>query len=322
MGLSLPTCYARQKPRAKVLIADKVDKSLIEILSSNNLAVDYKPELQTSEIINVLSKYDVLVIRGRHRIDKSFLNQAKSCGLRVIARAGVGLDNIDVEYANKLGIKVINAPEGSTDSVAELTIGLMIIVARKLLEACNIVKKGLWRKIEGIELRDKTLSIIGLGRIGSRVAEVARALKMNVVAYDIADVSEKASRIGVRLVSNLHEALAIADIISLHVPLTPESYHMISWNEFKIMKRGVILINTSRGAVVDPQALLWALDEGIVAAAALDVLETEPPTTEVEIKLVNHPRVIVTPHIGAQTREAQARIAKILAMKILEVLEN
>lgn len=321
MALSPPCVHhVRHAGRGRVLVADEVHELLIRLLEACGFSVEYRPGASTEELLRRLGGYDVLVIRGRHRIGREFLDAAASRGLKVIARAGVGLDNIDVGYAERLGIRVVNAPEGPTESVAELTIGLMIAAARRLVETCNAVKSGEWRRVEGVELRGKTLAIIGLGRIGGRVAELARAIGMNVVAYDIADVSERAARIGVRLAGSLHEALAAADVVSLHVPLTPENYHLIGWREFEVMKGGVILVNAARGAVVDPEALLRALDEGIVAVAALDVMETEPPSSEADKRLVRHPRVIVTPHIGAQTREAQERIARILAERIVEAV--
>ncbi len=198
----------------------------------------------------------------------------------------------------------------------------MIAAARRIVELCSRAKSGSWHKAMGVELYGKTLGIIGLGRIGSKVAEIARVLEMNVLAYDIADVTERAKKIGVQLVSSLDELLRLSDIVSLHVPLTKETYHMIDYRELELMKNGVIIVNTSRGAVINTRALLDALNRGKVAAAALDVLEHEPPKEPWELELIRHPRVIVTPHIGSQTKEAQERIAYEILKKIGLILKE
>jgi len=304
----------------RVLVTDEVDEELISELTSRRFDVTCRPGITRDELIRIIPEYDVLVVRSRTKVTREVIDAGRR--LKVIARAGVGLDNIAVEYAKSRGIEVINAPEGPTESVAELTIGLMIAAARMIPLYDRLVKEGQWPKgrFIGIELYGKTLGIVGLGRIGSRVAEIARALGMKVIAYDIADVREKAQKLGVELVSSLDELLPRCDVISLHVPLTKETYHMISWREFELMKDGVILINTSRGEVVDTRALLEALKRGKAAAAALDVLENEPPREEWELELVRHPRVIVTPHIGAETFEARRRIAQIIAHKIYKLL--
>ncbi len=303
-----------------VLVIDKVSPELISILKSHGFRVSYRPGISLGELYEIIRDYHVLVLRGRLRVDEKVLSRAEK--LKVIARAGVGLDNIDVIAAENRGIRVVNAPEASMYSVAELTIMLMLAAARRLGEALDMIRRGEWRKITGLELYGKTLSVIGFGRIGSRVAEIAKAMGMRVVAYDVRDLTFKAKSMGVVFVDDLYKALSQGDVVSIHVPLTPKTRRMISFNEFKAMKKGIIFINTSRGAVVDTKALLWALEEGIVAAAGLDVLEHEPPVTPEEKRLISHPRVIVTPHIGAQTIEAQKRIAYILARKIIEVLRD
>lgn len=197
----------------------------------------------------------------------------------------------------------------------------MIAAARMIPMFDKLVKNGEWPKGKyvGIELCGKVLGIIGLGRIGSKVAEIARVIGMKVIAYDVADVREKAQRLGVELTSTLYDLLKRSDVISLHVPLTKDTYHMISYREFEVMKDGVIFINTSRGEIVDTKALLDALNKGKVAVAALDVLEHEPPKEPWEIELAKHPRVIITPHIGSETWEARKRIAKMLADKLCRI---
>ena len=303
----------------KVLIADSVDELLIEELERLGFKVSYKPKISRVELLNTIEDFDILIVRSRTKVDREVISRANK--LKVIARAGVGLDNIDVEYARSKNIKIVNTPEAPTQSVAELTIGLMITAARKIVELCNNVKSGIWRKEYGFELYGKRLGIIGLGRIGGRVAEIAKAIGMDVIAYDVVDVSLKAKRLGVKLVSTIEELYEDSDIISLHVPLTKETYHMVSYREFNMMKDNVILINTSRGGVVDGKALLEALNKFKVLVAALDTLEHEPPKEPWEIELVKHPRVIVTPHIGSQTVEAQRRIAEVLVSKLVNIIE-
>ncbi len=306
----------------KVLVADHVDEILISELSLHKLQVDYRPGISYEELLKVIPDYHVIIVRGRTKVTREVIDRGKN--LKIIARAGVGLDNIDVEYAMSKGIKVINTAEAPTQSVAELTIGLMIAAARMITLHNEHVKRGVWSKgmFHGIELYGKNIGIVGLGRIGSRVAEIARAIGMNVLAYDVVDVSERARRIGVKLVGDLYELLGQSDVISLHVPLTKETYHMIGRKEFDAMKDGVIFVNTSRGEVVDTRELLNALNRNKVLAAALDVLEHEPPREPWELELLRHPRVIVTPHIGGSTYEAQRRIARLLVEKLIKAVSE
>ncbi|PVU72728.1 3-phosphoglycerate dehydrogenase [Vulcanisaeta sp. SCGC AB-777_J10] len=304
----------------RVLVTDQVDEYIVRTLKDRGVEVDYRPGIGRDELLKVVPDYEVLIVRGRTKVTRDVIDAGKR--LRVIARAGVGLDNIDVEYARARGIDVINAPEGSTQSVAELVIGFMVVAARLIALQDRLVKGGEWPKGKyvGTELFGKTLGVIGFGRIGQRVAELAKAIGMEVVAYDIVDISNRARVIGVKPVG-FEDLLRVSDVISIHVSLTPSARHMIGEREFGLMKRGVIIINTSRGEVIDGRALLKALNDGVVAAAALDVLEHEPPVEDWERELVNHPRVVVTPHIGAETKEAQRRIAEILVDKLLRIIE-
>ena len=299
----------------KVLITDKVHQSLIETLVKSGFEVDYRPGIESNELLKIVGEYDVIVVRSRTKVTREIIEAAKK--LKLIARAGIGLDNIDLVAAREKGIEVVNAPEGSTESVAELTIGLMIAAARRVTELNMELRQGKWVKDYGIELFGKNLFIIGFGRIGRRVAELASSLGMNVYVYDIIDVTEYAKKLGVKVVKSMEQGLNIADVVTLHVPLTKDTYHMINFDTIKMFKRGSILVNTARGAVVDCEAVLWGLNNRILYAYAADVLESEPPKTACEQKLVQHPRAIITPHIGAQTREAQRRIAMIIAEKII-----
>ena len=307
--------------RVRVLIADGCDESLIKALERCGVEVDYRPGIEYERLLDEICGYDAIVVRSRVRVDSRLIERGFRCGLRVIARLGSGVDNIDVETANRLGVKVVNSPEGPVESVAELTIGLMIAVARRIVELNTALREGRWVKGMGVELMGKTLFIIGLGRIGSRVAELAKAFGMRVLAYDVADVRAKARALGVDLVDSLCDGLKAADFITIHVPLTRDTLGMVNYELLaRCAKRGAVLINTSRGAVVDTEGLLRALDDGIIGGAGLDVLEEEPPRSERVWRLVRHPRVIVTPHIGAQTREALRRSSSILASRLLEAL--
>jgi D-3-phosphoglycerate dehydrogenase len=305
----------------RVLVLEPVHPALPRLLLDCGVEVVEAKARSRDELLRLLPGYDAVVVRGRVRLDAELIEAGARGRLRVIARAGVGLDNIDVDAARRLGVKVVNAPSASSQSVAELTIALMVAAARSILAAASSAKAGRWERTVGTELYGKTLLIVGLGRIGRRVAVIAKAMGMRVYAYDVADVSEAARRIGVELVDDLCKGLSIADVVSLHVPLDETTYHMMGRRELmECLKPGAVLVNTARGAVVDPEALLEALEAGRVAAAALDVLETEPPSTEVERRLVSHPRVIVTPHIGASTREAQYRVAVQTAYRLAKAL--
>ena len=307
--------------RPAVLVADKVHERLVEILEDNGIRVNYSPGIAREELVKLVPFHDALVVRSRTRVDSEVIEAGARGRLRVVARAGVGLDNIDLDAAKKHGILVINAPAAPSQSVAELTIGLMIAAARRIVELNAKLREGVWAKEYGVELYGKTLLVVGFGRIGRRVAAIARALGMKVLVYDVVDVSRAAREIGAEVVGDLCRGLSQADVVTLHVPLTPETWHLISWRTLECMKRGAILVNTSRGAVVDTEAVLAALDSGLLAAYAADVLEHEPPT-ELEMKLVRHPRAVITPHIGSQTREAQERIAVEIARKLLEILRR
>lgn len=304
----------------KVLVSDYISKNAINLLKNKGLIVDERPEIPHEELRRIIGQYHVLIVRSRTKVTRDIIDSGRN--LKIIARAGVGLDNIDVEYARSKGITVLNAPEAPTIAVAELTIGLMISIARGICLGNMALKEGRWikKQLMGFELYGKTLGIIGFGRIGKEVAKRAKAFGMNVIAISKEDISREARELGVEVAKNLDDLLRKSDIITLHVPLTPETYHMISEREFNMMKDGVIIINTARGAVIDGKALLKALKSGKVYAAGLDVYEHEPPQEDWEWELVKHPRVIAVPHIGAQTREAQEKAGMIIAEKILKTL--
>ncbi|GBC74219.1 Hydroxypyruvate reductase [archaeon HR05] len=300
----------------RILVSDVMDSNGIEVMRRNGLQVDYKPDIKHEELLATIKDYNILVVRSRTKVRKDVIDAAQN--LKIIARVGVGLDNIDVEYAKSKGIKVVNAEEAAMSAVAELVIGLMICLARGIVRADTTMKQGRWIKSElmGIELRGKYLGIIGMGKIGTRVARLARALGMNIIAYDVVKIDPMLVReLGI-VTTDLDTLLKSSDFVTLHVPLNDSTRHMIDASRLAMMKSSAYIINTARGAVIDEEALLNALKEGRIAGAALDVYEIEPPTN---MELIRLPNVICTPHIGAQTREAQALAASIIAEKVVQL---
>lgn len=294
----------------KVLVCDKTEKECIETMRAAGLTVDTNFEITPEDLMTVLPAYDVAVVRSRTKIRQPLIDVCPN--LKLIVRGGVGLDTIDVEYARGKGITVKNTPLASSDSVAELAIGYMFMLARSLYKASSTMKAEKWEKkaFEGDEIGGKTLGLIGVGNIGKAVIRRAVALGMTVVAYD-PYVKEIA---GAKLVS-LDELLAQADYISLHLPKTKESANLIAADQFAKMKTGVRIVNCARGGIINEDALYEALTNGKVAAAALDVFVEEPPTDWKLLKLEN---VIGSPHIGAATKEGQGRVGAEVAQIVID----
>ena len=285
----------------KILVADPLSpEAFKELKSIPDFEVALKTGMDEEELIKTIPDFHVAVVRGATKITKNVIEAASN--LELIVRAGIGLDNIDVAAAQEKGIQVANTPAATSISVAEHTFGLMLATVRNHGKANLSMKEHMWEKkiLSGTELYGKTLGIIGIGRIGQEVAKRAIAFGMKVVAYDVIEVK---TELDVKQVS-LEELIAQADIITLHLPLTEKSKHMLGDDEFEKMKDGVIIINASRGGTVDEEALLRALQSGKVRAAALDVFEKEPPDN---FSLIDHPNVIATPHIGAAAKEGQKR---------------
>ena len=304
-------------PDHKILISDGLDGRGQSILR-DSAGVDSHDKLSADELIQIIPDYDALIIRGQTRVTAEVLDAASR--LKVIGRAGVGVDNIDLEAAKKHHVTVVNAPTSTTIAVAELAFGLLLAVAREIPRADAGMKQGEWRKkqFEGIELSGKTLGIIGFGRIGMEVGRRAGAFGMNVVIYD-PNVSEHELEHGNAEPVSLQELFAWSDFISLHLPLNVQTRDLLGPMAFSQMKDGVRLVSTARGGIIDESALLAALNSGKVAGAALDVFEKEPPGLT---DLVSHPRVIATPHMGAQTLEAQSRAAEDIAGEVLAALRG
>lgn len=304
----------------RVLVASKIHEKGIEVLKRAGVEVLLVDEPPEEELVRIIKGIHGLVVRSKPLVTRRVIEAADS--LLVIGRAGVGVDNIDVEAAKSKGIEVLTVPESTTQSVAELTIGLMLAVARKIAFCDRKIRAGEWPKkyAEGFELYGKTIGIIGAGRIGSAVARIAKyGFNMNVIYYDVARNLKLEEEVGAKFMP-LEELLKVADVVSIHVPLTPETKYLINEDRLRLMKRTAILINTSRGAVVDTNALVKALQEGWIAGAGLDVFEEEPlPRDHILTKLEN---VVLTSHIGASTHEAQERAGVQIAEKIVEFFRN
>lgn len=302
-------------PKPKVLIADGLAEEGLSLLKGV-AEVDANPKITPDELIAALPAYQGLVVRNRTKVTAKVIEAGTD--LKVIGRAGVGVDNIDVAAANAKGITVVNSPLAATVSVAELTLGLMLALARELSRADAAIKKGEWLKsgLTGVELYGKTLGLVAVGRIGAAVAGRAVAMGMKVMAYD-PFLSDDDVRLRQAHPTTLDELLAASDYISIHSPLTPQTKNLINAEAFAKMKKGARLICAARGGVIDEAALLAALESGKVAGAALDVFETEPPGVT---PLTSHPKVIGTPHIGAQTAEAQTRAGIDIAEEVSAVL--
>ena len=298
----------------RVLVAEPISEEAIEYMRKEGLEVDVKNGLSREELLSIIGDYEALIVRSQTKVDKEMLDAAKK--LKIIGRAGVGVDNIDIDTATQKGIVVVNAPGGNTISTAEHTIALILAAARKIPQADRSVKEGKWerKKFMGMELRGKTIGIIGLGRIGYEVAKRVRALEMNILAYDPYVSEERAKSVGAKLVS-LEELLRNSDIVTIHVPKTKETENLISKREFEMMKDGAILINAARGGIVDERALYEALVSGKLAGAGLDVYEKEPP--DPNNPLLKLDNVVTTPHIGASTKEAQLSVGMIIAEELI-----
>lgn len=300
----------------KVLITEKISKDAVEILKKEH-EVEQK-ELTPEKLLEEIESYDAILVRSKTKITKEVIERANN--LKVIGRAGVGVDNIDIKTATERKIPVVYAPTGATISVAELTIGLMLSIARHLPKADKTTKEGKWLKaeLEGEELYGKTIGFIGLGRIGYEVAKRVKAFGMNIIVYDPYIIEEKAREVDAKI-TNLEELLKNSDFITIHVPLTKETEKMISEKEFAIMKNNAYIINCARGGVIDENALYNALLNKKIRGACLDVFEKEPPTNSQLLKLEN---IVFTPHIGASTHEGQLRAGKITVEQMLKVLRG
>lgn len=300
-----------------VLVTDGLQDTGISILS-REAEVDDRKGITAEELIKEIGNYDAMIVRGRTKVTREVIEAGKK--LKVIGRAGVGVDNIDTAFAKEKGVTVVNAPSATTTAVAELALGLVFALAREIPRADATMKQGKWAKkeFEGVELYGKTLGIIGFGRIGSTVGQMAAAVGMRINACCLFRIPETIRIIGGELLV-MDDIIEKSDFITIHTPLSDETRGMINADAFARMKDGVFLICTARGGIIDEKALLDALNSGKVAGAALDVYESEPPVFQ---ELINHPKVIATPHMGGQTKEAQRRASMDISKEVLAALKG
>jgi len=304
----------------KILVCDPIHEDGVQMLREAGFTVDLETEITSEKLIEQIGGYDAIVVRSRTKVTKEVLDAAEK--LKAIARAGVGLDNINLEYAAEKNIEIFNSPEAPCNAVAELVIGMMFNMARNIAKANIGMKQGRWekKKLTGFEIESKTLGIIGFGRIGYTLGKKAKCLGMRVMAYDVAmdRVKKYIDEIEAEAVK-LDTLLNDSHFITVHVPLLSQTKHMISTEEFNKMRKGVYIINAARGGVIDETALKEALDSGKVQGAALDVFESEPNPDE---ELISRVEVICTPHIGAGSVEAQRGNSTIVAEKLINYFNN
>jgi len=296
--------------KRRVLICDTLDVPTLGLTDA--FEVDYEPKINRDDLLAKVENYDALVVRSRTKVDAEVISRATR--LKIVGRPGTGLDNIDMRAANARGVEVVNSPEALVEAVAEHVIGLMLALARSIPAADASMKAGRWDKelFVGTELKGKTLGIAGLGRIGRRVAEIGRVVGMSLLGYDVIEVPQDTlASLGCRMV-DLDTLFGSSNFITLHVPLTTETRHMVDMRRISMMRKGAFIINASRGEVIDEAALVRALRAGEIGGAALDVFESEPPSAEV----VAAPNLIATPHVGGQTQDAQTNAVAIVGAKI------
>ena len=302
----------------KVLVADRLSDAGVAALAAK-AEVDVRTGLTKPDLLDAIGDYDAVVIRSATTIDADVI--AKADNLKVIARAGIGLDNVDVEAATNRGVIVCNAPQSNVISAAEHTVALLLSLARQIPAADASLRKGEWKRssFEGVELHGKTLGVVGLGRVGVLVAQRCSAFGMKLVAYDPYVSTERAARMGVELVSTVADLCALADVITVHLPKTPDTVGIVGEAELRSMHDRALVVNTARGGIVDENALHKALNEGWIGGAALDVFSTEPMT---DSPLFGLPNVVVTPHLGASTSEAQDKAGTMVAESVFLALDG
>jgi len=293
---------------SKVLVADAVDQACVDLLKKNGIQVDCKYKLPKEELVKIVANYDGLIVRSDTKVTADVINAGKK--LKVIGRAGAGVDNIDISAATAKNIIVLNTPGGNAISACELTCSLITTLARNVVPAAASLKAGRWdRKLyTGHELNGKTLAILGLGRIGREVALRMQAWGMKTIGFDPIVSATDAAKFNVAKME-LTEIWPLADYITVHTPLIPETRNMINKKVFSMCKKGVRIVNVARGGIIHEEDLLTALQDGSCGGAALDVFEQEPPTNPVTLKLIQNDKVVATPHLGASTGEAQVRVA-------------
>ncbi|XP_049944527.1 D-3-phosphoglycerate dehydrogenase [Schistocerca serialis cubense] len=303
---------------ASVLVADAVHESCDQILREYGISVTRRLRMTPEELLEEVKRHDALVVRSESKVTAEVVAAGAAASLRAVARAGTGVDNIDVDAATRRGVIVLNTPGGNSVSACELTCSLITVLARNVPAACQSLKEGRWErsKLAGSELSGKTLAVLGLGRIGREVAARMRAFGMTTIGFDPLVSAEAAQQFGVEKLE-LEEIWPRADYITVHTPLIPQTRNLINDEVLSKCKRGVRIVNVARGGIIDEKALLVALNDGRCGGAALDVLTEEPPRSDWLLELVRHPQVVATPHLGASTAEAQRRVAREAAEQLV-----
>lgn len=306
----------------KVLITDEISQEGLQpLLDDPRIEIDIRLGLAPEELHRIIGRFDAIITRSGTTVDSALLEHGRN--LKIVARAGVGIDNVDIDVASSRGIIVVNAPYGNVNSAAEHTMAVMLSLCRNVPVANSSLKQGQWQRapFTGYELKDKILGIIGLGKVGGRVALRAKAFEMSVMACDPYISPKRAEDLGTKLVS-LDDIVRYADVITLHCPRNAETIDMLDARHFEAMKDGVIVINCARGEIVNEAAMLAALQSGKVRGAAFDVFSEEPPRSEMVKQLIAHPRMVVTPHLGANTFEAQKNVAVDVSNEIVRYLDG
>jgi D-3-phosphoglycerate dehydrogenase len=308
----------------KILVCDPIQEDGIAMLRTAGYDVRIESNLTADQLIKIIPDFEAIIVRGRTKVTDAVIRAGTR--LRAVARSGVGLDNIDVETARKKSIQIISTPAAPTVSVAELTVGLILTVLRRIAFADRAMKEGRWPKSElmGHELKEKRVGVVGAaGRIGLEVARIClQGFGARVIGYDVLDLTEKARNLGFLAVSRLEDLLSESDIITIHVPYLPSTHHLIDAKAISSMKQSAIIVNPSRGDIVDGEALLSALRTGKLSGAGLDVFHKEPPADDWERELTKLPNVVCTPHIGAQTLECQKLESTMVAEQLIRTLRS
>ena len=301
----------------RVLVADAIAESAVAEIKAAGLEVVVRNKDTDGPVEDQIKGFDCVVVRSATKITREVIEAADK--LKLVVRAGVGLDNVDKEAAKEKGVEVQNTPEAPTVSVAEMVFSMMFAMARNVTQADSSMKDERWekKKLKGTELWNKTLGIVGFGRIGCEVARRAKAFDMDILAYDVLDIEQICVELGTKK-CGFEELVKNSDYITVHVPLVPQTKGLFGEKEFAMMKKTAFLVNTARGGVVDEKALLNALNDGEIAGAALDVFEKEPP---LDWELVKHPRLVATPHLASSTKEAQIRVGELTAYKVIQGLK-
>ncbi|TVQ74839.1 MAG: phosphoglycerate dehydrogenase [Balneolaceae bacterium] len=304
----------------KALLLDGVDAICGEILSNRGFEVTEAAGLTEDELMDTIGEYDAMVVRSATRVTPKLLSKARN--MRVVGRAGVGVDNIDLDAATRNGVLVMNTPDGNTISTAEHTCGLILALSRNIPAAVASLKEGRWdrKKYLGSEVHGKTLGVIGLGKIGSNVASRMNAFGMNVIGFDPFTTHERAAEMGVEMME-MDEILQRADYLTVHTPLTAQTRGLISKKNAGKIRPGMFLVNCARGGIFEESDLVSLLDDGIIGGVALDVYSQEPPSKEI-LEILQHPRILCTPHLGASTQEAQGKVAQQIATQIADAIEH